>query len=162
MADDSGGTDEMDELESIEEQLAAAEQEEESSEGDAGGEHENESREDSAGDSTTETGAGTDGEETSSETAGDSGRPFSHEETDMVGMYVRGETERDWRDAKNAADAAVSKQLKDDDVASSEFHDAALRLVAAHPVELALLVLEERGVDADEERVQEIVELLQD
>jgi hypothetical protein len=165
-------TDEMDELSSIEEQLEAAEQEEavdEESEppeaelGEVG--EEPEKSEAKSGDVSTvdsETTSKTGREEYDSKVADDSSRPFTHEETDMVGMYVREETERAWKDAKNAAGAAVSKQTDADDVAASEFQDAALRLVAKHPSELAKLVLEERGIDVDEERVREIVELLQE
>jgi hypothetical protein len=163
--------DELDELSSIEEQLEAAEQEEaadeesEPLEGESKGaaEEPGESEAESEGVSTmdSETASEIGREDEDSEAGNDSSRPFTHEETDMVGLYVREGTERAWKDAKNAAGAAVSKQTDADDVAASEFQDAALRLVAKHPGELAMLVLEERGVDVDEERVREIVELLQ-
>jgi hypothetical protein len=41
-----------------------------------------------------------------------------------------------------------------------EFQDACLRVIADHGDEVALQILRERGIEADEERVQEVVEML--
>jgi len=41
-----------------------------------------------------------------------------------------------------------------------EFQDACLRVIADHGDEVVLQILRERGIEADEERVQEVVEML--
>lgn len=76
----------------------------------------------------------------------------------MVGFYVCEATEQAWKEAKTA----VSKQTDADDVAASEYQDAALRVLSQHADEVAIAVLEDRGLDIDEERVREIVEFMQE
>jgi hypothetical protein len=67
----------------------------------------------------------------------------------MVGFYVRGDTEQAWKEAKTAAQTAVSKQTDADDVAASEYQDAALRVLSQHANEVAIALLEERCLDID-------------
>lgn len=156
MSEDDGGRDEMNELSSIEQQLEAAEQEEEGEEEDD--QHTMESDTEASGTVSAETTTRT---EDKAEGESSQSAPFTYEDTEMVGLYVREETDHAWTSAKNDAMAAVSKQVTTDEVPAREFQDAALRLVANHPAELAMLVLEERDVDVDDDHVREIVELLQ-
>lgn len=88
------------------------------------------------------------------------GKPaFSFDETDMHGFYVRQET---W-DAVSRTQSSVAAACSMFDVSEfegREFQDACLRVVADHADEIALQILRERGVEADEERIREVVEML--
>jgi len=88
-----------------------------------------------------------------------SGPAFAFEETDMHGFYVRDET---WEDIKRmrSSVAAVCSMFDVPEYEGREFQDACLRVVAEHGDEVALQILRERGIEADEDRVQEVVEML--
>ncbi|GAA0260884.1 hypothetical protein ACFFQF_27330 [Haladaptatus pallidirubidus] len=84
---------------------------------------------------------------------------FSFDETDMHGFYVRDET---W-DGVTRMRSSVMAACSIFDVSEfegREFQDACLQVVANHGDEVALQILGERGIEADEERVQEVVEML--
>jgi hypothetical protein len=87
------------------------------------------------------------------------GPAFSFDETDMHGFYVRDETWHDVTQMRSSVTAACS--LFDiSEFEGREFQDACLRVVAEHGDEVALQILRERGIEADEERIQEVVEML--
>lgn len=87
------------------------------------------------------------------------GPAFSFDETDMHGFYVRDETWNDVTRMRSSVAAACSMSGVPE-FEGREFQDACLRVIAAHGDEVALQILRERGIEADEERVQEIVEML--
>lgn len=87
------------------------------------------------------------------------GPPFSFDETDMHGFYVRDETWHDLTRARSSVTAACS-MFDVPEFEGREFQDACLQVVANHADEVALQILRERGIEADEQRVQEIVEML--
>lgn len=87
------------------------------------------------------------------------GPAFAFDETDMHGFYVRDETWHDVTQMRSSVTAACS--LFDiSEFEGREFQDACLRVVAEHGDEVALQILRERGIEADEERVQEVIEML--
>jgi hypothetical protein len=87
------------------------------------------------------------------------GPPFSFDETDMHGFYVRDETWHDLTRARSSVTAACS-MFDVPEFEGREFQDACLQVVADHADEVALQILRERDIEADEQRVQEIVEML--
>jgi hypothetical protein len=87
------------------------------------------------------------------------GPPFSFDETDMHGFYVRDETWHDLTRARSSVTAACS-MFDLPEFEGREFQDACLQVVADHADEVALQILRERDIEADEQRVQEIVEIL--
>jgi hypothetical protein len=94
------------------------------------------------------------------EAADDGGGPaFAFDETSMHGFYVREETWERVTHARSRTNAACS-MFDVPEFEGREFQDACLRVVADHADEIALRILEERGVDADEERVREVVVML--
>lgn len=87
------------------------------------------------------------------------GPAFAFDETDMHGFYVREATWNGVTRMRSSVTAACS--LFDvPEFEGREFQDACLRVIADHGEEVALEILRERGVEADEERVQEVVEML--
>jgi hypothetical protein len=116
--------------------------------------------------STAEGGQGTEGEPDSSQQPDEadqedsSGGPaFSFDETDMHGFYVREETWNGLTRMRSSVTAACST-FDLSEFEGREFQDACLQVVADHGDEVALQILRERGIEADEERVREIVEML--
>ena len=89
------------------------------------------------------------------------GPPFSFDETDMHGFYVRDATWNRVTRMRSSVTAACS-MFDVPEFEGREFQDACLQVVADHGDEVALQILRERGIEADEERVQEIVEMLSD
>lgn len=87
------------------------------------------------------------------------GPAFSFDETDMHGFYVREETWNGVTRMRSSVTAACS-MFDVPEFEGREFQDACLQVVADHGDEVALQILRERGVEADEERVLEIVEML--
>jgi hypothetical protein len=87
------------------------------------------------------------------------GPAFSFDETDMHGFYVRDETWNGVTRMRSSVAAACS-MFDVPEFEGREFQDACLRVIADHGDEVALQILRERGIEADEERVQEIVEML--
>ena len=87
------------------------------------------------------------------------GPAFSFDETDMHGFYVRDETWNGVTRMRSSVAAACS-MFDVPDFEGREFQDACLRVIADHGDEVALQILRERGIEADEERVQEVVEML--
>ena len=87
------------------------------------------------------------------------GPAFSFDETDMHGFYVREET---WNGVTRMRSSvtAVCSMFDVPEFEGREFQDACLRVIADHGDEVALQILRERGIEADEERVQEVVEML--
>lgn len=87
------------------------------------------------------------------------GPAFSFDETDMHGFYVREET---WNDVTRMQSlvAAVCSIFDAPEFEGREFQDACLQVIAEHGDEVALQILRERGIEADEDRVQEVVEIL--
>ncbi|KAA9396233.1 hypothetical protein Har1130_19075 [Haloarcula sp. CBA1130] len=87
------------------------------------------------------------------------GPAFSFDETDMHGFYVREETWNGVTQMRSSVTAACS-MFDVPEFEGREFQDACLQVIADHGDEVALQVLRERGIEADEERVQEVVEML--
>ncbi|MFC4990579.1 hypothetical protein [Saliphagus infecundisoli] len=87
------------------------------------------------------------------------GPAFPFDETDMHGFYVRDETWDGITRMRSSVTAACS-MFDVSEFEGREFQDACLRVVANHGDEVALQILRERGIEADEERVQEVVEML--
>jgi hypothetical protein len=87
------------------------------------------------------------------------GPPFSFDETDMHGFYVRDET---WNGVSRMRSSvtAVCSMFDVPGFEGREFQDACLQVIADHGDEVALQILRERGIEADEERVQEVVKML--
>lgn len=86
---------------------------------------------------------------------------FSFDETDMHGFYVRGETWNRVKRMRSLVTAACS-MFDVPEFEGREFHDACLQIVADHGDEVALKILREREIEADEQRVEEVVEMLSD
>lgn len=90
----------------------------------------------------------------------ESGGPaFSFDETDMHGFYVRNETWDRVTRMRSSVTAACS-MFDVPEFEGREFQDACLQVVADHGEEVALQILRERDIEADEDRVQEVVEML--
>jgi len=87
------------------------------------------------------------------------GPAFSFDQTDMHGFYVREETWNGVTRMRSSVTAACS-MFDVPEFEGREFQDACLRVIADHGDEVALQILQERGIEADEERVQEVVEML--
>ena len=87
------------------------------------------------------------------------GPAFSFDETDMHGFYVREKTWNGVTRMRSSVTAACS-MFDVPEFEGREFQDACLRVIADHGDEVALQILRERGIEADEERVQEVVEML--
>ena len=87
------------------------------------------------------------------------GPAFSFDETDMHGFYVREETWNGVTRMRSSVTAACS-MFDVPEFEGREFQDACLQVIADHGDEVALQILRERGIEADEERVQEVVEML--
>jgi hypothetical protein len=87
------------------------------------------------------------------------GPAFSFDETDMHGFYVREETWNGVTRMRSSVTAACS-MFDVSEFEGREFQDACLQVIADHGDEVALQILRERGIEADEERVQEVVEML--
>jgi len=96
-------------------------------------------------------------EENMEESAG--GPAFSFDKTDMHGFYVREET---WNGVTRMRSSvtAVCSMFDVPEFEGREFQDACFQVIAEHGDEVALQILRERGIEADEERVQEVVEML--
>lgn len=86
---------------------------------------------------------------------------FGFDETDMHGFYVRDQTWNRLTRMRSSVTAACS-MFDVPEFEGREFQDACLQVVATHGDEVALQILRERGIEADEERVQEIVDMLRD
>lgn len=79
--------------------------------------------------------------------------------TEMYGFYVRDETWNRVTQLESSVTAACS--LFDvAEVTGREFHHACLRVIADHGDEVALQLLDERGIDADADRIQDVIQLL--
>ncbi|WP_144906576.1 hypothetical protein [Halobellus captivus] len=87
------------------------------------------------------------------------GPAFSFDQTDMHGFYVRDETWNGVTRMRSSVTAACT-MFDVPEFEGREFQDACLRVIADHGDEVALQILRERGIEADEDRVQEIVEML--
>jgi len=87
------------------------------------------------------------------------GPAFSFDQTDMHGFYVREETWNGVTRMRSSVTAACS-MFDVPEFEGREFQDACLRVIADHGDEVALQILQERGIEADEERVQEVVKML--
>ena len=95
-----------------------------------------------------------------SDEAEPSGGPaFSFDETNMHGFYVRDKT---WDGVTRIRSSvtAVCSMFDVPEFEGREFQDACLQVVANRGDEVALQILRERGIEADEERVKEVVEML--
>lgn len=90
----------------------------------------------------------------------ESGGPaFSFDETDMHGFYIREETWSRVTRMRSSVTAACS-MFEVPEFEGREFQDACLQVIADHGDEVALQILRERDIEADEDRVQEVVEML--
>ncbi|MGQ4557513.1 hypothetical protein [Halobellus sp. GM3] len=87
------------------------------------------------------------------------GPAFPFDETDMHGFYVREETWNGVTRMRSSVTAACS-MFDVPEFEGREFQDACLRVIADYGDEVALRILRERGIEADEERVQEVVDML--
>jgi hypothetical protein len=87
------------------------------------------------------------------------GPAFPFDETDMHGFYVREETWNGVTRMRSSVTAACS-MFDVPEFEGREFQDACLRVIADHGDEVALQILRERGIEADRERVREVVEML--
>lgn len=86
---------------------------------------------------------------------------FSFDETEMHGFYVREETWNRVTRMQSSVTAACS-MFDVLEFEGREFQDACLRVIVEHGDEVALQILRERGIEADEKRIQDIVEMLSD
>lgn len=87
------------------------------------------------------------------------GPAFSFDETDMHGFYVREETWNGVTRMRSSVTAACS-MFDVPEFEGREFQDACFQVIADHGDEVALQILRERGIEADGERVQEVVDML--
>lgn len=87
------------------------------------------------------------------------GPAFGFDETDMHGFYVRAGTWDRVTRMRSSVTAACSV-FDLSEFEGREFQDACLRVIAEHADEVALQILRERGIEADEERIREVVEML--
>lgn len=87
------------------------------------------------------------------------GPAFSFDETDMHGFYVREGTWNRVVRMRSSVTAACS-MFDVPEFEGREFQDACLQVIAEHGDEVALQILRERDIEADKERVQEVVEML--
>jgi hypothetical protein len=87
------------------------------------------------------------------------GPPFTFDETDMHGFYVRDSTWEGVARTRSAV-AAVCSTFGVSEFEGREFQDACLQVVSDQGAEVALKILEEREIEADEERVTELIEVL--
>ena len=100
----------------------------------------------------TTTAATSDSETTDPETASagsTDGPAFPYEEVKQRPLYARVEA---WNAFEDALELEVERVLREYDVRDAtgrELHDAALRVAADHPEEIATRLLEERGVDVN-------------
>jgi hypothetical protein len=95
----------------------------------------------------------------SNEEEPEGGPAFPFDVTDMHGFYVREET---WgRIIRMRSSVTAACSLFDvPEFEGREFQDACLQVIANHGEEVALQILRERGIEPDEKRVQEVVEML--
>lgn len=93
------------------------------------------------------------------DSASSRGPAFSFDDTDMHGFYVRDETWDGVTRMRSSVTAACS-MFDVSEFEGREFQDACLQVIADHGDEVALQILEQRGIEADEGRVQEVVEML--
>ncbi len=86
---------------------------------------------------------------------------FSFDETEMHGFYVRNGT---WAriTRMRSSVTAVCSMFDVPAFEGREFQDACLRVIAEHGDEVALQILQERGIDADEERISDVMQMLND
>jgi hypothetical protein len=105
-----------------------------------------------------ETGSASDQDEEDADES-TSGPAFSFDETEMHGFYVRENTWNGVTRMQSSVTAACS-MFDVSEFEGREFQDACLQVIADHADEVALQILRERGIEADEERVQEIVGML--
>lgn len=87
------------------------------------------------------------------------GPAFSFDETDMHGFYVREET-WDGVTRMRSSVTAVCSMFDVPEFEGREFQDACLQVIADHGDEIALQILRERGIEPDEDRVREVVDML--
>lgn len=85
--------------------------------------------------------------------------PFTFDETDMHGFYVRNETWEQVTQMRSSV-TAVCSMFDVPEFEGREFQDACLRVIAEHGDEVALQILQERGIEPDQERIEEVVALL--
>ncbi len=99
------------------------------------------------------------GQDSSDEEESPDDPAFSFDETEMHGFYVRNET---WGRVTRMRSSvtAVCSMFDLTEFEGREFQDACLRVIADHGDEVALQILEERGIDADEKRVDEVMAML--
>jgi hypothetical protein len=97
--------------------------------------------------------------EQSSDDRSTSDPPFSFDATEMHGFYVREGTWDSFVQMRSSVTAACS-MFDVSDFEGREFQDACLRVIAQHGEEVAMEILQERGVNADEDRIQEVIELV--
>ena len=84
---------------------------------------------------------------------------FAFDETDMHGFYVRQGTWNQVTQMRSSVTAACS-MFDVPEFEGREFQDACLRVMSDHADEIALQILRERGIEADEDRIREVVEML--
>lgn len=89
------------------------------------------------------------------------GPAFPFDATQMHGFYVRDGTWTRVTRLRSSVTAACS-MFDVPEFEGREFQDACLRVVAEHGDEVALQILRERGIEADDERVREVVDMLRD
>ncbi|GAA0681521.1 hypothetical protein ACFQDG_03430 [Natronoarchaeum mannanilyticum] len=94
---------------------------------------------------------GADGVDTTSDPASPSDGPaFPYDEVTQRPLYAR---EAAWNAFEDALELDVERTLREYDVrdaAGRELHDAALRVAAEHPEEIAKQLLELRGIDVNQ------------
>ncbi len=92
-----------------------------------------------------------DGAATPSDSAGSSDGPaFPYDEVTQRPLYAREEA---WNAFEDALELEVERTLREynvRDAAGRELHDAALRVAAEHPEEIAKQLLELRGIDVNQ------------
>ncbi len=85
--------------------------------------------------------------------------PFTFDETEMHGFYVRNETWEQVTQMRSSV-TAVCSLFDLSEFEGREFQDACLRVIAEHGDEVALQILRERGIEPDQERIEDVVAML--
>ena len=106
-----------------------------------------------------DTGSQSTGQEEDDDEESVNGAAFAFDETDMHGFYVRDETWDRVTRMRSSVTAACS-MFDVSEFEGREFQDACLRVIAERADEVALQILREREIEADEDRIHEVVEML--
>lgn len=107
-----------------------------------------------------------DATEATAQEASKSVPPFSHNEVSLKGYYVQDETFEAVSEMRSVVRAVCSRHgLAEDELEARELHDAELSILQECEdwgTKVVMTILERRGIEADEEFIQEAIELFSD